>query len=142
MLSLILLEHKRNTMKKASIFLTLPFLFIQCAQDNSKKEGVVTRREHVSVVGATAAFDPSTVQANAETQIQVSGMVCKMGCGSTIKKELLETQAVKKVEIDFAEDRKLNTIKVAYDNTKIDEASLVQHIERLNNKQFTATINQ
>lgn len=67
---------------------------------------------------------------------EVEGMICKMGCGGAIRKELIHTKAVSRVEIDYQEDSKKQTIKVHYDNQLISKDQIVKKIEKINNNQF------
>jgi copper chaperone CopZ len=67
---------------------------------------------------------------------EVEGMVCKMGCGGAIRKELVETKAVSRVEIDYQEGSQKQTIKVHFDTQLISETQIVRKLEKINNKQF------
>ena len=80
------------------------------------------------------------VMANDSVTIYIEGMVCKMGCGGSIRKELKNTGAVEKCTFDFEEDRKENSATIYFDSTKITDKILIQHIESLNDKQFKAHI--
>ncbi len=68
----------------------------------------------------------------------VSGMTCKMGCGGSIRKGLLETGFVTQVDVDFDENNAENTISVHFDSNLIDEKQLLEVIESLNDGQFSA----
>ena len=65
-------------------------------------------------------------------------MVCKMGCGGSIRKELLATNAVEKVEVDFVEDKESQLITVYYNNSRSSKEKLLKVINEMNDKQFTA----
>ena len=67
---------------------------------------------------------------------EVEGMVCKMGCGGAIRKELVQTNAVSRVEIDYQDEAQKQTIKVHFDNQLISEAQIVRKLEKINNCQF------
>jgi hypothetical protein len=67
---------------------------------------------------------------------EVEGMVCKMGCGGAIRKELVQTNAVSRVEIDYQDDAQKQTIKVHFNNKLISEAQIVRKLEKINNSQF------
>ena len=76
--------------------------------------------------------------ANTKLALNVKGMVCKMGCGGAIRKELLATNAVEKVEVDFVEDKESQLITVYYNNSVSSKEKLLKVITKMNDKQFTA----
>jgi len=76
--------------------------------------------------------------ANTKLALNVNGMVCKMGCGGAIRKELLATNAVEKVEVDFVEDKESQLITVYYNNSLSSKEKLLKVINEMNDKQFTA----
>ena len=76
--------------------------------------------------------------ANTKLALNVNGMVCKMGCGGSIRKELLATNAVEKVEVDFVEDKESQLITVYYNNSRSSKEKLLKVINEMNDKQFTA----
>jgi copper chaperone CopZ len=78
--------------------------------------------------------------ANTKLALNVNGMVCKMGCGGAIRKELLATNAVEKVEVDFVEDNESQLITVYYNNSLSSKEKLLKVINEMNDKQFTAQI--
>lgn len=67
---------------------------------------------------------------------EVEGMVCKMGCGGAIRREMIQTNAVSRVEIDFQEGEKKQTIKVHFDNKLISQSEIVKKLEKVNKNQF------
>lgn len=104
-------------------------VFVACTTQAPKKSITSTpNTKEVSVV------------ANDSVILYVEGMVCKMGCGGSIRKELKNTHAVEKCSFDFEEDRKENTATIYFDSTKISVNSIIKHIESLNDKQFKAHI--
>ena len=76
--------------------------------------------------------------ANTKLALSVQGMVCKMGCGGSIRKELLATNAVEKVAIDFVEDKESQLITVYYNNSISSKDKILKVINEMNDKQFTA----
>ena len=76
--------------------------------------------------------------ANKKLALSVQGMVCKMGCGGSIRKELLATNAVEKVDVDFVEDNESQLITVYYNNSRASKEKLLKVINEMNDKQFTA----
>ena len=84
-------------------------------------------------------IEPTTSNtANTKLALSVQGMVCKMGCGGSIRKELLATNAVEKVEVDFVEDKEAQLITVYYNNSRSSKEKLLKVINEMNDKQFTA----
>ena len=73
---------------------------------------------------------------NASAAFTVEGMVCKMGCGGAIRKDLMHSGSVAKVNIDFKEDATSQLIVAEFDSTKIDMAQMKSLIERTNEGQF------
>ena len=67
-------------------------------------------------------------------------MVCSMGCGGSIRKELKSTGAVSRVEVDFDEEKEKQTVKITYDNRLISKKEIVDRIEKLNKGQFTVSV--
>jgi copper chaperone CopZ len=89
----------------------------------------------------TSKIAPATSNnANKKLALSVQGMVCKMGCGGSIRKELLATNAVEKVEVDFVEDKESQLITVYYNNSLSSKEKLLKVINEMNDKQFTAQI--
>jgi len=71
---------------------------------------------------------------------EVEGMVCSMGCGGSIRKELKSTGAVSRVEVDFDEEKEKQTVKISYDNRLISKKEIIERIEKLNKGQFTVSV--
>lgn len=69
--------------------------------------------------------------------VEIDGMVCQMGCGSAIRKALLETGGVSSCEFDFEEERKTNISKISFDKNAVSADKLVKIISELNEGQFT-----
>lgn len=82
----------------------------------------------------------SPVVANYKLELEIDGMVCKMGCGGSIRKELKETGSVEKIEFDFSEERETNFATVYFNSNEITESELVKYISEINKGQFKARI--
>lgn len=79
----------------------------------------------------------NTVAANHILTMEVKGMTCEMGCGGSIRKELKASGGVARVEfVNFDENKKVQTAKVSFDNTKITADQMVKIITTMNEKQF------
>jgi hypothetical protein len=111
---------------KNSIHLALFLILLSCSDTN----------ENNSISKTKIVVKTNEVQANRVLEAEISGMVCKMGCGSSIRKEMLATKAVESCEIDYQDKRKTNKIKVTFDKNKISADKLVSKINLMNEKQF------
>ncbi len=128
-----------------ALFLNLSIILIWTSCTNNKQNPSTAntqgKKKGANVVNVTTnpALSPqkSTAKANATVQFQVSGMVCKMGCGGAIKKELGATGAVEFVDVSFEEDQPSQTIVVYYDAKKTNPVKLTEKIERLNDGDFS-----
>jgi copper chaperone CopZ len=67
----------------------------------------------------------------------VEGMVCKMGCVASVKKELRAVKGVSDVQIDFKEDQPIQEVKISYNDQNVDESKIQSTIESINNNQFS-----
>ena len=119
------MHHQIFSMKTALYFL-FSLLFL-AACNNSTIEKKVSK-----IVPTTSNT------ANTKLALSVQGMVCKMGCGGSIRKELLATNAVEKVDVDFVEDNESQLITVYYNNSRSSKDKLLKVINEMNDKQFTA----
>lgn len=118
-------------MKKQILFIVSVLFLLSCT---SNDKPVVIRKESCK---AKPVFDCSTVDADRMLSMEIKGMSCLMGCGASIRKELLSTKAVCSVEFDFKEEREFNTAKIAFDKDKITTDELVNLISKLDDKKFT-----
>lgn len=84
--------------------------------------------------------EQSEAVSNEVARIAVEGMVCEMGCGGAIRKELFATEAVDQVDVDFDEEASENIIAVHFDNRKISTDEILKKIGEINENQFTATL--
>ena len=69
----------------------------------------------------------------------VEGMVCKMGCAASIRKELTAIDGVDEVRIDFVEDRTKQELVVFYSDAKTNQDLIVSSIESINKNQFVVS---
>ena len=119
------MHHQIFSMKTALYFLFSLLFLTAC--NNSTIEKKVSK-----IVPETSNT------ANTKLALSVQGMVCKMGCGGSIRKELLATNAVEKVAIDFVEDKESQLITVYYNNSISSKDKILKVINEMNDKQFTA----
>ena len=114
-------------MKVKIILVSLVTIILSaCNQTNSSKQVLAVKQEQKSVV-----------KSNAKITFNVEGMVCKMGCGGAIRKNLLQAGGVERVEVDFVEEAKSQGITVHYDSSLTNIPQLKKRIEQTNDGQFT-----
>jgi copper chaperone CopZ len=76
------------------------------------------------------------VTANTSQDFGVKGMVCKMGCGGSIRKALKETCAVEQVDVSYIDSLEEQSITVFYDRNKIAPEQMISVLNTINDKQF------
>ena len=110
------------------IALLLPLLlFIFSCQSSSTDS---SKKEPLSKVCKSA-------KANTTQEFGVMGMVCKMGCGGSIRKALKETCAVERVDVNYIDSLEEQTIKVFYKREQIAPPQILSILAEINDKQFT-----
>lgn len=119
------MHHQLFSMKTA-LYLLFSLLFLAACNNATIDKKVSENKPATSNV------------ANTKLALNVNGMVCKMGCGGAIRKELLATNAVEKVEVDFVEEKESQLITVYYNNSLSSKEKLLKVINEMNDKQFTA----
>ncbi len=119
------MHHQLFSMKTA-LYLLFSLLFLAACNNSTIDKKVSENKPATSNV------------ANTKLALNVNGMVCKMGCGGSIRKELLATNAVEKVEVDFVEENESQLITVYYNNSLSSKEKLLKVINEMNDKQFTA----
>jgi len=76
------------------------------------------------------------VNADRMLVVELEGMVCEMGCGGSIRKELYASNAVESVSFEFDEEKTVDVARVAYDRDKITADEIVAIISSTNEGQF------
>jgi copper chaperone CopZ len=118
-------------MIRTSLLFCLIGLFVAC---NSTPETIVLRREKVVKTAKTKVIGTKKMT------FEIEGMTCEMGCGGSIRKALKETGGVERVQYDFVAGRKKQVAVVTYDAAKTDVLKMLQLIQTINEKQFTAKL--
>jgi len=114
-------------MKVKIILVSLVALVLNsCNQTSSSKQVLAGKKKEIP-----------TVKSNTKITFEVEGMVCKMGCGGAIRKNLIQAGGVERVQVDFVEEAKSQAITVHYDSTLTDITQLKKRIEQTNDGQFT-----
>ena len=111
----------------------LPFilLFIASCQSDAPQNAQIDSQK-LDVIAEEKKPD-----ADYQCVAKVSGMVCKMGCGATIRKELTTLKGVSRVAVDYEEDREEQIISIFYNSSFHDEKEIYAELEKINNGQFT-----
>ena len=113
-----------------SLFYSLIVAVLFSCQDSSEKSIPVTVNQKKAL----------KVHANSQADFVVEGMVCQMGCGGSIRKELKRTQAVERVEVNFIEKKKEQVVQVSYDSTLINTTKMAALLNTINDRQFKAKL--
>jgi len=121
-----LLKFKYGTNMKKLLFIIISFslLLLSCSENSNNEANTVKK---ISV-------------ANQKITFEVEGMVCKMGCGGSIRKALLETKSVSSVDVDYQEDRTKQIVSVFYNKGQINKSAIVKLLETINDKQFKIAV--
>ncbi len=80
--------------------------------------------------------DEKKPEADYQCVAKVSGMVCKMGCGGAIRKELTSLKGVSRVAVDYEENREEQIIRVFYNSRFHNEKEIYAELEKINDGQF------
>lgn len=80
--------------------------------------------------------DEKKPEADFQCVAKVSGMVCKMGCGGAIRKELTSLKGVSRVAVDYEENREEQIIRVFYNSRFHNEKEIYAELEKINDGQF------
>lgn len=72
-----------------------------------------------------------------KTEISVTGMVCEMGCGASLRKGLMETGIVGVIDIKFNEETGLGQLTLEHNSKQISSEEIVKTIEGMNDGQFS-----
>ena len=116
-------------------FLYLPILALTlfaCTCDDTcdpEAEAEATAQAEVTV----------TAVADKMMTMEVSGMMCKMNCGGSIKKALKSTTGVTDVEIDFEDGREINLAKVSFDSKLVNEQQMMEAVTSLYDNQYSVS---
>ena len=79
--------------------------------------------------------DEKKPEADFQCVAKVSGMVCKMGCGGAIRKELTSLKGVSRVAVDYEENREEQIIRVFYNSRFHNEKEIYAELEKINDGQ-------
>jgi copper chaperone CopZ len=104
------------------------FLIFSCSNDVSNLASSESKTAKNSTV--------ESKEPDMKFSANVEGMICKMGCVASIRKELSALNGVGSVKVDFIEDEPIQLVEVSYNKTQSNETLITKTIESINNKQF------
>lgn len=81
--------------------------------------------------------DLVAVTPNRKMTTEIDGMTCVMGCGGSIRKELLNTGAVSRCSFDFQGMDETSSAMIEFDKDKISADEIAELIKKLNDGQFS-----
>lgn len=96
-----------------------------CGGSETADEGKVIRRKTVSQNGKDVQMLPK-VKADRMLVVELEGMMCVKGCGSSIRSRLYATEGVESVSYDFDEDNPVDVAHIAFDRSKISADEIVE----------------
>ena len=111
----------------------LPFILLLIASCQND----ATQVAHIDLKERDVIAEEKKPKADYQCVAKVSGMVCKMGCGATIRKELINLKGVSRVAVDYEEDREEQIISIFYNSSFHDEKEIYAELEKINKGQFT-----
>lgn len=121
-----------------SIYLFLVSTVILACNPAEKKNDPKDAKPIEKTVGEL--IDNTKISVNEVATLQVEGMSCVMGCGSLIRKKLYETGAVAQCDFDFVTDRKVNTVKVSFNNESLSALEIQNIITKIEESDFEARL--
>ncbi len=68
--------------------------------------------------------------------LSIDGMSCELMCGGSIKKALAKLPGVNSTEIKFIEGNERDHAIVTYDETKVNDAEMIEAIQKLHDGQY------
>ena len=77
------------------------------------------------------------VEPNRVLTMELDGMVCSMGCGGSIRKELNATGAIADCDFDFEDERATDLATIQFDKDKITADEIVKIVSEINDGQFS-----
>ena len=77
------------------------------------------------------------VEPNRVLTMELDGMVCSMGCGGSIRKELYATGAIADCDFDFEDERTTDIAMIEFDKDKITPDEIVKIVSEMNDGQFS-----
>jgi len=114
-------------MKRAVYIFAMALLVSACTSSATEEVTQETTAEQA---------EEEVVIPNRLLTMDIDGMVCKMGCGGTIRAELYSIGGVSNVDFDFEDDRATNVASISFDTELISVDEMVDAISAINDGQF------
>ena len=111
-------------MNKISTLITIAavisvFISTGCETKSQVHDCVVTEVNEVGELNKTTA------------RLEITGMMCEVGCVAKVKKELLEQKGVSNVTVNFDSDREVDFATIEYDPTIETVESLASVVTKI-----------
>lgn len=114
-------------MKKIFLSLSIISILVACSADSSHETEVQTTQ-----------VQAQDIKIDKILSMEVSGMVCKMGCGGAIRKDLKSIEGVSMIEfVDFNEENEFNVAKVYFSSEHTSADAIKGAVGKINDGQFT-----
>ena len=115
------------------LFLTIVSTFLYGCDANQAEASTLT-------VDSSEVMDENSVSPTHMATFDIEGMMCQKGCGSAIRKGLLETGGVSEVEVAFDAENPASLIKVYFDNSKTTTDEMITVIGNLADNRYSAKL--
>ena len=117
---------------RLSFFTVLLVLASSCnRQETSTTDLVAAGIERTVKEVAIADGEPVTF-----ADLSIEGMSCEMMCGGSIKKALARLPGIASAEIKFVEGDERDHAIVTYDDSKVNDAEMIEAIQKLHDGQY------
>jgi hypothetical protein len=120
-------------MKKVLFTGILVSLLVSCSTSTDQ----VADTENKAQTETISEDELVAVIPNRKMTTEIDGMTCVMGCGGSIRKELLNTGAVSRCSFDFKGIDETSTAMIEFDKDKITADEIAELLEKINDGQFT-----
>jgi len=117
-------------MKTRVLFPLTAAFVLACSQPAPVTE-VASGIERVVEEVAISSGTPVTM-----ADLSIDGMSCEMMCGGSIKKALAQLPGITSTEINFVEGDERDHAIVTFDESKINDAQMIEAIQKLHDGQY------
>ena len=118
-------------MKILLLFFIFIFAFNSC---NNESNEIIVKKERVKTTKKSQKVIP-----NKSLKVKVSGMMCEMGCGGSIRTELKTNGGIDRVIYTFVEGEEEQYAEIRYDDRLTDQSKIVNLIESIQEGKFKVT---
>ncbi len=122
---------KNFNMKILLLLFISIFAFNSC---NTEPKEIIVKKERVKTTKKSQKVIP-----NKSLKVKVSGMMCEMGCGGSIRTELKAGGGIDRVIYDFKDGEKEQFTEIRYDDRLTDQSKIVNLIEAIQEGKFKVT---